>query len=155
MNSTINLSSSSMSAAPSLSSAYTSSNVSGAPRYANPFPLPVQGGQWGYGMPQNLHPLFAVAAQMQSNAWSPHIHTSMHQNHNQQTMPFFNTRPQMLPMTGMLDASPVGSLPDDDSRLAQALHDSTNKGQTYKQAIEGLHGVCRVCYFFPSDSLDS
>lgn len=39
------------------------------------------------------------------------------------------------------DAHPVGSLPDDDSRLAQALHRSIAQGKTYKQAIETLNGV--------------
>ena len=35
----------------------------------------------------------------------------------------------------------VGSLPDDDSRLAQVLSQSTAQGKTYKQAIEILNGV--------------
>ena len=35
----------------------------------------------------------------------------------------------------------VGSLPDDDSRLAQVLSQSTAQGKTYKQAIETLNGV--------------
>jgi hypothetical protein len=39
---------------------------------------------------------------------------------------------------------PVGSSPNDDSLLAQALHDSAKSGKTYRQAIEGLHGVRRV-----------
>jgi hypothetical protein len=39
---------------------------------------------------------------------------------------------------------PVGSSPNDDSILAQALHDSAMGGKTYRQAIEGLHGVRRV-----------
>lgn len=36
---------------------------------------------------------------------------------------------------------PVGSSPDDDSLLVQVLKGSVEKGQTYKQAIETLHGV--------------
>jgi hypothetical protein len=39
---------------------------------------------------------------------------------------------------------PVGSSPDDDNLLAQALHDSATNGTSYRQAIEGLHGVRRV-----------
>jgi hypothetical protein len=39
---------------------------------------------------------------------------------------------------------PVGSSLNDDSLLAQALHDSARNGKTYRQAIEGLHGVCLV-----------
>jgi hypothetical protein len=36
---------------------------------------------------------------------------------------------------------PVGSAPNDDNLLAQALHDSATNGTSYRQAIESLHGV--------------
>jgi hypothetical protein len=39
---------------------------------------------------------------------------------------------------------PVGSSPDDDTILAQILRDSATNGKTYRQAIEGLHGVSRI-----------
>ena len=41
----------------------------------------------------------------------------------------------------------VGSLPDDDSRLARVLSQSTAQGKTYKQAIETLNGVSQSTYF--------
>lgn len=37
---------------------------------------------------------------------------------------------------------PVGTSPNDDTLLVQVLKESTQRGQTYKQAIETLHGVC-------------
>lgn len=36
---------------------------------------------------------------------------------------------------------PVGTSPNDDTLLVQVLKESTQRGQTYKQAIETLHGV--------------
>ncbi|EGO30923.1 hypothetical protein SERLADRAFT_345204 [Serpula lacrymans var. lacrymans S7.9] len=37
--------------------------------------------------------------------------------------------------------TPVGSAPNDDVVIARALFDSKDKGQTYKQALDALHGV--------------
>lgn len=37
--------------------------------------------------------------------------------------------------------APVGQSPNDDSILAQALFGSKQSGRTYRQALEGLHGV--------------
>jgi len=41
-------------------------------------------------------------------------------------------------------STPVGQNPDDDTILARALCDSKQNGKTYRQALEGLHGVCRL-----------
>jgi hypothetical protein len=64
-----------------------------------------------------------------------------------QNYPFNNSGPT-LPVHVADDVfrmiHPVGSSPDDDRLLAQAIHDSVMNGQTYRQAIEGLHGVRRV-----------
>lgn len=38
-------------------------------------------------------------------------------------------------------STPVGQNPDDDTILARALCDSKQNGKTYRQALEGLHGV--------------
>ncbi|KAL4070813.1 hypothetical protein J3A83DRAFT_4245584 [Scleroderma citrinum] len=38
-------------------------------------------------------------------------------------------------------STPVGQSPDDDTILAQALFQSKQNGKTYRQALEGLHGV--------------
>lgn len=132
------------------SSTHANMNASRPPQLTNPFPLAAQtqGLQWGPAMSQNLHPLIAIAAQMQNNAWSPRIHPLMSQNHNSQTMPVFNTSAPMVPISSMQDTSPVGSSTDDDFLLAQVLLHSTDKGQTHKQAIEGLHGVSQISYCF-------
>ncbi len=37
--------------------------------------------------------------------------------------------------------TPVGSYPDDEDILVDALCESEVKGKTYKQALDGLHGV--------------
>ena len=38
---------------------------------------------------------------------------------------------------------PVGSCGDDDEILIRALRESNSKGSTYRQALEGLHGVSK------------
>ncbi|KAF8560227.1 hypothetical protein OG21DRAFT_1401960 [Imleria badia] len=38
-------------------------------------------------------------------------------------------------------STPVGASQNDDTILAQALHESRQSGRTYRQALEGLHGV--------------
>lgn len=126
------------------------------PQFTNAFPLTVQGQgprPWGPMIPQNLHPLVALAAQMQNNAWSQPMYPSMPRNiynHNQQAvMPAFNAQAQILPTMsgpGMQDMSLTRSSSDDDYLLARVLYRSADKGQTYKQALESLHGVSRILY---------
>lgn len=65
----------------------------------------------------------------------------------QQTLASFNASlASLFPANILQDvfrmSAPVGFAPDDDALLVQTLKDSTEKGQTYKQAIETLHGVC-------------
>ncbi|KAH9937055.1 uncharacterized protein B0H18DRAFT_968928 [Fomitopsis serialis] len=38
-------------------------------------------------------------------------------------------------------SNPVGNCPDDDARLARALYESENNGQTFRQALEALNDV--------------
>lgn len=38
-------------------------------------------------------------------------------------------------------STPVGQNPDDDAVLVRALRDGRQNGKTYKQALEGLHGI--------------
>ena len=101
-----------------------------------------QGMQWSSPIPQSMNPFVAAAAQTQNSHWS--------QPQQLQLSGAVHARAEciapesMLPESGVyVDAIPIGRGADDD-RLAQALHDSTHKGQTYKQAIEGLHGVSRT-----------
>ncbi|KAG1716002.1 hypothetical protein ID866_1167 [Astraeus odoratus] len=59
--------------------------------------------------------------------------------------PQFLGPPSLLPQHFVQEflrlSTPVGQLPDDDTILAQALYDSRQNGKTYRQALEGLHGV--------------
>lgn len=38
-------------------------------------------------------------------------------------------------------SSPVGNMPDDEETLIKALCESEKKGESYRMALEGLHGV--------------
>ncbi|KAG1757727.1 hypothetical protein EDB19DRAFT_1867070 [Suillus lakei] len=49
--------------------------------------------------------------------------------------------PQQLMQDFLRLTIPVGQSPNDDSILAQALFDCKQSGKTYRQALEGLHGV--------------
>lgn len=134
-----------------MSSTQTTVDPDRPPQYTNAVPLTLQAGspqQWGPTLPQNFHPLIVLAAQVHNNAWSQGMHPSISQNdgHNQSAVPAFNAYASMLSTMTMQGSSPVGSLPGDDFFLAQALHRSTDMGQTYKQAIESLHGVSQIPY---------
>ncbi len=50
---------------------------------------------------------------------------------------------------------PVGSSPNDEELLVQALVDSEGKGQTYRSALDALHGVSgfRIYRFFTIPSI--
>jgi len=84
---------------------------------------------------------------MQNNPWSqqqflPSGMVGMPSvQRNQSQVPAYNTRGMAVPANSLyVGVTRVGCALDDEN-LAQALHDSTDRGQTYKQAIEGLHGV--------------
>lgn len=63
----------------------------------------------------------------------------------QQTPQFTNNLASMLPANILQEvfrmSVPVGNSQNDDDLLVKALKASTERGQTYKQAIETLHGV--------------
>jgi hypothetical protein len=121
--------------------------------YPNQFPGSANGIQWSPHSP-SFPP--------QNNAWS-HQQSSQqlqlppnqilngmsvgHPVPMQQT-PQFNNNLGLLPANILQDvfrlSVPVGSSPNDDTLLVQVLRDSVQKGQTYKQAIETLHGVSRT-----------
>lgn len=62
---------------------------------------------------------------------------------SQNAQPFDPTSflPQHFMQEFLRLSTPVGQSPDDDTVLARALHDSKQNGKTYRQALEGLHGV--------------
>jgi hypothetical protein len=118
------------------------------PQFTNPFGMqPLHGMPWNAPPSQNMNSFFAAATQMQNNPWSqqqflPSGMVGMPSvQHNQSQVPAYNTRGMAVPANGLyVGVTRVGCALDDEN-LAQALHDSTDRGQTYKQAIEGLHGV--------------
>jgi hypothetical protein len=111
--------------------------------------------QWHGMMPQNAH-LSNQQPQLQAyTSWPPQMHpqgvpngtsaATQHPVHqNQQNMSGFNNLgffPAQILQDALRMSAPVGSVPGDDNLLAQALHNSTKNGQTYRQAMEALHGV--------------
>jgi hypothetical protein len=101
-----------------------------------------QGMRWSYPIPQSMNSFVGATAQTQNSHWSqpqqPQLSGAVH-GRAECIAPG-----STLPGSGVyVDTMPIGRAADDD-RLAQALHDSTRKGQTYKQAMEGLHGVSRT-----------
>ncbi|KAI6162070.1 hypothetical protein EDD17DRAFT_1579788 [Pisolithus thermaeus] len=68
---------------------------------------------------------------------------SAHLVSQQNPQPFDPTSflPQHFMQEFLRLSTPVGQNPDDDAVLVRALHDSRQNGKTYKQALEGLHGI--------------
>lgn len=56
--------------------------------------------------------------------------------------------PQQFMQEVLRLSTPVGQSPNDDTILAQALYDGKRNGKTYKQVLEGLHGVCHLQVVF-------
>ncbi|KAG0696028.1 hypothetical protein DFH29DRAFT_952859 [Suillus ampliporus] len=92
--------------------------------------------------------------QPQQSMQNGHHMTQQHpQNMNVPTPPTQHALPNptldhlvsVFPQQVMQDfyrlSAPVGQSPNDDSILAQALFNSKQSGRTYRQALEGLHGV--------------
>ena len=67
-----------------------------------------------------------------------------YQNHTSHPFDLSSIVPQQIMQDFMRLSTPVGSSPNDDTILAQALHESKQSGKTYRQALEGLHGVSHV-----------
>jgi hypothetical protein len=132
----------------SSSSTYTNNGIleNIPPPFTNPLMQLLQGMQQSPQM-SNMNPFFTAAAQMQNNSWSqsqevpPNAIVALSPLQHNQNQLGYNALGSTVPGNGMyVDASPVGSA-DDDPCLAQALYNSIDNGQTYKQAIESLHGV--------------
>lgn len=74
----------------------------------------------------------------------PHVSTPQNMNTMQHAFPSPAVDlafPQQFVQDFLRLTIPVGQSPNDDSILAQALFDSKLSGRTYRQALEGLHGV--------------
>lgn len=65
-------------------------------------------------------------------------------NQSSSSFDFSSLIPQQIMQDFLRLSTPVGSSPNDDTILAQALHESRQTGKTYRQALEGLHGVRHV-----------
>ncbi|KAH7928499.1 hypothetical protein BV22DRAFT_1004565 [Leucogyrophana mollusca] len=76
----------------------------------------------------------------------PQLHAQSHgtQSQYQQNLQPFDLA-AMVPPQFMQDLlrlnTPVGQSPNDDVILAQALYEGKRAGKTYRQALDGLHGV--------------
>lgn len=64
-----------------------------------------------------------------------------HQNQNTQSFDLASFVPPQIMQDFLRLSTPVGQSPNDDTILAQALYESKQNGKTYRQALEGLHGV--------------
>lgn len=86
---------------------------------------------------QNMHNGHHIQQHPQVSA-PPTVNTMQHAFPN----PAFDLAfPQQFMQDYLRLTTPVGQSPNDDSILAQALFDSKQSGRTYRQALEGLHGV--------------
>jgi hypothetical protein len=99
-----------------------------------PFPASIQNSTW----PQQQ-------AQPQQHLPPSHISNGMSVGLPLPMQAQFNNNLGLLPANILQDvfrlSVPVGSSSNDDTLLVQVLKASAEKGQTYKQAIETLHGV--------------
>jgi predicted component of type VI protein secretion system len=117
-------------------------------QFTNPLMQQLQGMQWIPPM-SNMNPFFTGAALMQNSPWSqsqqlpPNGVIAVLPLQRNQSQQAGNALSTALGNGIYVDTTPVGSA-DDDPCLAKALYNSIDKGQTYKQAIEGLHGVSRT-----------
>jgi hypothetical protein len=127
----------------------------GSSTFPNQFAINTNGMQWSPQSPG--FPPFPPS--VQNNAWpqqQPQIPNGMPVGLpvSMQQAPQFNNNLGLLPANILQDvfrlSVPVGSSPNDDTLLVQALRDSAQKGQTYKQAIETLHGVRHARLFLVS-----
>ena len=68
------------------------------------------------------------------------IHPNQH-NLAMNSMPYISSQ---IMQDALRLSAPVGSSPNDEALMVQILYESPLAGQTYKQALESLHGVCLV-----------
>lgn len=121
-------------------------------QFQPPALVPQQQNQWQQQQPpqlqlQNTHFDQSWGQQPQLQNQMSSQNSPIHQNLQGLTgfgnMPFIS--PQLVQDALRLSMSaPVGSSPNDEPIMIQALYDSTLNGQTYKQALESLHGVCCI-----------
>ena len=105
------------------------------------YPFQPHNHQWQQPQPQQLQ-------NMQNGHHSMHHHPPVaaptNTNAMQQTFSIPSVDlgiPQQFVQDFLRLTTPVGQSPNDDSILAQALFESKQSGRTYRQALEGLHGV--------------
>ncbi|KAF8140394.1 hypothetical protein EV363DRAFT_1312395 [Boletus edulis] len=110
---------------------------------------------WPQMLPQNQPQQFHSASWQQSPVQLPSAPSSVpqvqpqgyqnppqyYQNHTSHPFDLSSMIPQQIMQDFLRLSTPVGSSPNDDTTIAQALHESRQSGKTYRQALEGLHGV--------------
>jgi hypothetical protein len=108
----------------------------------NQYPHQPQNRQWqqhqqcmqnGHHTAQQHQPSSGVPA-------APHVNSIQHAFPNP-SFDLASVVPQQFMQDFLRLTIPVGQSPNDDSILAQALFDCKQSGKTYRQALEGLHGV--------------
>ena len=126
---------------------------------------------WTQMLPQNQPQQFHASSawqQSQPVQMGPSAHSSVpqvqpqgyqnpshyYQSHNSPSFDLSSLVPQQIMQDFLRLSTPVGSSQNDDTILAQALHESRQSGKTYRQALEGLHGVGHVPSY-PMSSLRS
>ncbi|KAF9244561.1 hypothetical protein BU15DRAFT_71533 [Melanogaster broomeanus] len=94
---------------------------------------------WQQSHPVQQHTVSSQMPQIQPQGYPmpPQLHQT------QTSLPFdiSSIVPQQIMQDFMRLSTPVGSSQNDDTILAQALSESRQNGKTYRQALEGLHGV--------------
>ncbi|KAG2154699.1 hypothetical protein DEU56DRAFT_725175 [Suillus clintonianus] len=108
----------------------------------NQYPQQSQNHHWQQ-LQQNMQNGHHMAQQNQPNVNVPapsNVNPAQHAFPNS-TFDIASVVPQQLMQDFLRLTIPVGQSPNDDSILAQALFDCKQSGRTYRQALEGLHGV--------------
>ncbi|KAG1846866.1 hypothetical protein F4604DRAFT_1976368 [Suillus subluteus] len=105
----------------------------------NQYPHQPQNHQWQQHQQctQNGH---HIAQQHQPKQTAPNVNSIQHAFPNP-SFDLASVVPQQFMQDFLRLTIPVGQSPNDDSILAQALFDCKQSGKTYRQALEGLHGV--------------
>lgn len=105
-------------------------------------PQQFHGLPWQQSQPVQLPSAPTSGSQVQAQGYQNP--PQYYQNHSSSSFDLSSLVPQQIMQDFLRLSTPVGSSPNDDTILAQALLESRQTGKTYRQALEGLHGVGHV-----------